>query len=221
MGRPLAARVDASSTPTTRASIDLFEFLAVLECLTDEWWDHSASDNLYVRKMHYEEKRMAGYSFWPEQGWDGLFRDLADAVAENGGEIRMGTPAERVIIENHEVKGVAVARQPRILPNEVFEDEVVECDAVVSTLPVWDVLNVVPEWELPDWYAGQIRFLAQPHFKVTWLGLYLATERAGGDPRPQGALDLAARAAHPDAGLHLRADGLRSLDALPRASTST
>ena len=156
--------------------IDLWEFLAVLECLTDEWWDHSASDNLYVRKMHYEEKRMAGYSFWPEQGWDGLFRDLADAVTENGGEVRMGTPAERVIIENHEVKGVAVARQPRILPNEVFEEEIVECDAVVSTLPVWDVLNVVPEWELPDWYAGQIRFLAQPHFKVTWLGLYLATD---------------------------------------------
>ena len=85
--------------------IDLWEFLAVLECLTDEWWDHSASDNLYVRKMHYEEKRMAGYSFWPEQGWDGLFQDLADAVTENGGEIRMGSPAERVIIENHAGEG--------------------------------------------------------------------------------------------------------------------
>jgi phytoene dehydrogenase-like protein len=161
---------------TDQGVIDLWEFLAVLECLTDEWWDHSASDNLYVRKMHYEEKRMAGYSFWPEQGWDGLFRDLADAVTEHGGEVRMGTPAERVIIENHEVKGVAIARQPRILPNEVFEEEIVECDAVVSTLPVWDVLKVVPEWELPDWYAGQIRYLAQPHYKVTWLGLYIATK---------------------------------------------
>src|SRR5262245_33785219 len=39
--------------------VDLFEFLAVLECLTDEWYDHSASDNLWVRKMHYEEKHMA------------------------------------------------------------------------------------------------------------------------------------------------------------------
>ena len=28
---------------------------------------------------------------------------------------------------------------------------------------------------LPDWYAGQIRYLAQPHYKVTWLGLYLAS----------------------------------------------
>ena len=37
--------------------IDLFEFITVLECMTDEWWDHSASDNLYVRKMHFAETR--------------------------------------------------------------------------------------------------------------------------------------------------------------------
>jgi len=156
--------------------IDLFEFLAVLECLTDEWWDHSASDNLYVRKMHYTEKRMAGYSFWPEQGWDGLFQDLADALTENGGELRLGQSVQRVLIENHEIKGVAVARQPRIIPNELFEDEIIECDAVVSTLPVWHVLNVVPEWELPDWYVAQIKHLAQDQFRVAWLGLYLAVD---------------------------------------------
>jgi monoamine oxidase len=69
---------------TDQGVIDLFEFLAVLECLTDEWYDHAASDNLYVRKMHYSEKRMAGYSFWPEQGWDGLFRDLGWARAPSG-----------------------------------------------------------------------------------------------------------------------------------------
>ena len=57
--------------------IDLWEFLSVLECMTDNWYDHCASDNLYVRKMHYSEARIAGYSFWPEQGWDGLFQDLA------------------------------------------------------------------------------------------------------------------------------------------------
>ena len=80
--------------------IDLWEFLSVLECMTDDWYDHSASDNLYVRKMHYAETRMAGYSFWPEQGWDGLFQDLRDAVVEHGGEVRIGTPVERVVIED-------------------------------------------------------------------------------------------------------------------------
>jgi phytoene dehydrogenase-like protein len=156
--------------------IDLFEFITVLECMTEHWWDHSASDNLYVRKLHYSEKRSAAYSFWPEQGWDGLFRDLADALTENGGELRLGTAVERVVIENHAVKGVAVAREPRILPNEMFEDELIEADAVISTLPVWHVLRVVPAWELPDWYVAQIEHLAQDRFRIAWLGLYLAVD---------------------------------------------
>jgi phytoene dehydrogenase-like protein len=140
--------------------IDLFEFIAVLECMTEDWWDHSASDNLFVRKMHYMEKRKAAYSFWPEKGWDGLFQDLADSVTENGGEIRLGESVHRVIMENHEVKGVTVARKPRILPND-YETEMIEADCVISTLPVWHVLSVVPEWELPDWYVAQIKHLAQ------------------------------------------------------------
>jgi phytoene dehydrogenase-like protein len=156
--------------------IALWEYLALLECLTDEWYDHSASDNLYVRKMHYAEKRMAGYSFWPEKGWDAMFQDLADAIAEKGGEVRMGTPVERVVIENGRVVGVAIARQPRILPNEAFEEEVIEAECVISTLPVWNVLNVVPEQHLPDWYAAQIRFLARDELRVAWAGLYIATK---------------------------------------------
>jgi phytoene dehydrogenase-like protein len=155
--------------------IDLWEYLALLECLTDRWYDHSASDNLYVRKMHYSEARMAGYSFWPEQGWDGLFGDLRDAVVENGGEVLMGTPVETVLIEDGTVKGIQLGRD-KVIPNEVFEGEVVEAGAVISTLPVWNVLRVVPASALPDWYAAQIRFLAQDRWRVSWLGIYLATK---------------------------------------------
>src|SRR5690242_6540196 len=156
--------------------IDLFEFITVLECMTENWWDHSASDNLFVRKMHFAERGTAAYSCWPGQGWDGMWADLADAIREHGGELRLGTQVERVIIENHEVKGIAVARQPRVLPNEFFEEEIIEAPCVISTLPVWHVLKVVPEEELPDWYTGQIRYLAQDKWRIAWLGLYLATE---------------------------------------------
>ncbi len=157
------------------AVFDLFEFISVLECMTDDWYDHSASENLICRKMHYEEAGRAAYSFWPEQGWDGLFEDLRDAVVENGGEVMMSTPAESVLIEDGEIKGVALGRD-KILPNEVFEGEVLEAPAVISTLPVWNVLRVVPETQLPDWYAAQIRFLAQRHLRISWLGLYMATK---------------------------------------------
>lgn len=156
--------------------VDLFEFISVLECMTDNWYDHSASDNLYVRKMHFEERGTAAYSCWPGQGWDGIWRDLADAITSNGGELRLGTSVERVVIENGAVKGVAVGREPKVLPNEFFEEEILEADAVISTLPVWNVLNVVPRRELPEWYASQIEFLAQDKFRIAWLGLYLATE---------------------------------------------
>ena len=73
----------------------------------------------------------------------------------------------------------------RVLPNEFFEEELIEAPCVISTLPVWHVLSVVPEEELPDWYAGQIRYLAQDKYKIAWLGLYLATEEpvARLDPR--------------------------------------
>jgi phytoene dehydrogenase-like protein len=154
--------------------IDLWEFLAVLECMTEEWYDHSASENLFVRKMHYEEAHMAGYSFWPGQGWDGMFEDLRDAVVEHGGEIRMSTPVDSVLIEDEVVKGVVLGGN-RVMPNEFLEGEVLEADCVISTLPVWNVLRVVPESALPDWYTAQIKFLAQPHLRISWLGLYMAT----------------------------------------------
>src|SRR3954463_13395304 len=96
--------------------IDLWEFLSVLECMTEPWYDHSASENLYVRKMHYSEARVAGYSFWPGQGWDGLFADLRDAVVEHGGEVRMSTPVDTVVIEDGAVKGVALGRD-KVIPN--------------------------------------------------------------------------------------------------------
>jgi phytoene dehydrogenase-like protein len=154
--------------------IALWEFIAVLEAITENWWDHSASDNLYVRKMHYSEKRVAAYSFWPGQGWDGLFRDLRDAVVEHGGEVRLNTRASRAVIEDGRVKGVAVA-EPHVIPNEIFEEELLEADCVISTLPVWHVLKVVPESDLPDWYVAQIKHLSRVEFRATWLGVYLAT----------------------------------------------
>ncbi|HTX13032.1 MAG TPA: FAD-dependent oxidoreductase [Solirubrobacteraceae bacterium] len=155
--------------------IALWEFITVLEAITENWWDHSASDNLYVRKMHYSEKGIGGYSFWPGQGWDGMFSDLRDAVVENGGEVRLNTRASRVVIENGRVVGLAVAN-PHVIPNEIFEETLLEAECVISTLPVWNVLRVVPEDDLPDWYTAQIKHLARVEFRATWLGVYLATK---------------------------------------------
>ena len=155
--------------------IDLYENISVLECMTDNWWDHSASDNLWVRKMHYEEARMAAYSCWPGQGWDGLWRDLGDAITERGGSVRLSTPAGRVLIEDGKILGVTIPHQANV-PNDYDDGEGIETECVISTLPVWDVLKVVPESVLPDWYTQQIRYLSQDRWRVSLLNLYIATE---------------------------------------------
>ena len=159
-----------------RGVSDLFEFISVMECMTEDWWDHSASDNLFNRKMHYEEKRTAAYSFWPEGGWGMVFTELRDVIVEHGGEVRLGADVSRVLIENGEAKGIALARKDRVLPNEIFHDEIVTAPVVISTLPVWQVLRIVPEQALPDWYVGQIRYLAQDRWRISWAGMYIATE---------------------------------------------
>lgn len=156
--------------------VDLFEYISVLEALTDVDHDHSASDNLYIRKLHYSEKQKAGYSFWPEGGWDGIWNGFAAALKKYGGEYRTEAAVDRVVIENGEVKGVMVRQMTGIVPNEYPDDEFIEAAAVISTLPVWNVLDVVPEDALPDWYTGQIKYLAQDHYKVAWLGQYVAVE---------------------------------------------
>jgi phytoene dehydrogenase-like protein len=156
--------------------IDLFELLAILECLTYEPRDHSASDNLFMRKLHYAERGTAGYSFWPRQGWAGMWQDLADALVAHGGELRLGRRVNRVEIAGHEVRGVHVSAGGGVMPNEIPAEDFVAAPCVISTLPVWNVLDVLADDVVPDWYRAQIELLAQDRFRATWLGSYVATD---------------------------------------------
>ncbi len=160
---------------TSEEVIALFEYLAVLECMTEEWYDHSASDNLFVRKLHYGERKMAGYSFWPEAGWDGIFGILKDVILGNGGEVRLNTPVHRVVIRKGRVEGVTVSEGEPSVPGELLERKLIQTDKVVCTLPVWNVLDLFCEDDLPGWYVEQIRYLAQEKFKVCWVGYYVAS----------------------------------------------
>ena len=155
--------------------IDLFEFITVMECMTENWWDHAASDNLFNRKMHYEERRTAAYSFWPIGGWEKLFDDLRNAVVSNGGVVELGRSVSQVLIEDGSVRGVSVPRIGAALRNEIFHDEEIRAPRVISTLPVWNALDVVPASQLPDWYVNQIRTLAEDRWRVSYAHLSIAT----------------------------------------------
>src|SRR3954465_5139640 len=85
---------------------EVWEAISVLEQITLEPWEHSASENLFARKLHYERKRTAGYSFWPMGGWESLWKRVATAFEGLGGTLHLGEKVERVIVRDGAVKGV-------------------------------------------------------------------------------------------------------------------
>ena len=85
----------------------VWEAISVLEQITLEPWEHSASENLFIRKLHYERKRTAGYSFWPMGGWEALWkRDGRRDSRSRGGDAVSAGDRPRVLVENRQVTGV-------------------------------------------------------------------------------------------------------------------
>ena len=100
----------------------VWEAISVLEQITFNWWEHSASENLFARKLHYERKRTAGYSFWPMGGWESLWKRVAAAFEGLGGTLHMPEKVERVIVRDGAVRGVELEGH----------DEPLEADEVVD-----------------------------------------------------------------------------------------
>jgi phytoene dehydrogenase-like protein len=152
----------------------VWEVLSMLEQITARPWEHSASENLYVRKMHYTAHRTAGYSFWPMGGWEKVWRDLAAAFAASGGVVRQRETVRRVLVEDGRVAGVEL-RDPYAPPGERDRPgEVIEADAVVVNAPVWDLPKLFEKGVLPWDLRERIRFLANNRNRACWIGYWIA-----------------------------------------------
>jgi phytoene dehydrogenase-like protein len=151
----------------------VWEAIAILEQITDKWYDHSASENLYVRKMHYEKRRTAGYSFWPMGGWERLWKDMAARFVELGGTVFTSTSVDRVEVKNGRVTGVAVRdTESRADRNFKF----IEAEQVVVNAPVWDLVKLFDEDVLPFSLLERIKMLANNRNKACWLGYWIAAK---------------------------------------------
>ena len=173
--RPLRAWL-AQHTDDTGV-YELFEYLAFLEFLTTRWWEHSASDSLYLRKMHFGERGTAGYSFWPDGGWKAMFDGLAGVIRNGGGVVATGMRAT-VLVDHNVARGVAVSAISTEVPNELTPAEIIEADQVIVALPAWDIASVIPAGVLPDWYSGQIDLLSDLRHRDAWVNLAIATHDA-------------------------------------------
>jgi phytoene dehydrogenase-like protein len=141
----------------------VWEAISMLEQITSNWWEHSASENLYVRKLHYELRRTAGYSFWPLGGWARLWSDIGDAIRALGGTIVQPASVVRVIVENRAVKGL-----------ELSTGDVIESDNVVVSTPVWTLPRLFDDGVLPWDLEQRIALLRQNRNRACWIGWWIA-----------------------------------------------
>jgi len=151
----------------------VWEAISILEQITDKWYDHSASENLYVRKMHYEMQRTAGYSFWPMGGWEKLWKDMAARFAQLGGTLYQPATVQRVLVRDGRVAGVQLRRDAE---RGEGENGLIEADEVVINAPVWDLPKLFDDGVLPFNLLQRIRLLANNRNKACWLGYWIAAD---------------------------------------------
>jgi glycine/D-amino acid oxidase-like deaminating enzyme len=143
----------------------VWEAISVLEQITERWYDHSASENLYVRKLHYSLKRTAGYSFYPIGGWVKLWKAMGAAFEGLGGELLQPASVRRVRVEKGAVTGL-----------ELSDGDVLEANEVVVTVPVWNLPRLFDEGVLPWDLLERIELLRKNRNRACWLGYWIAAK---------------------------------------------
>jgi phytoene dehydrogenase-like protein len=172
----------------------VWEAISVLEQITLDPWEHSASENLFIRKLHYEKKRTAGYSFWPMGGWDALWERMAKAIRDRGGEFFIAETVDRVLVEDRVVKGVRlVNREDRTKAGAVLN-----AAEVVVNAPVWDIPKLFEPDDLPWDFLHRVKALSNNRNKACWFGYWIAAEEP---VIAESTLEMASFFSTPRAGL--------------------
>jgi phytoene dehydrogenase-like protein len=158
---------------TDAGAFKLWEAISMLEQITTNWWEHSASENLYARKLAYTMRRTAGYSFWPMGGWESVYDRMAAAFTELGGSLLQPVKVRRVLVEQGRVVGVELAA---MAGSTDAGREVLEADRVVVTAPVWNLLQLFDDGVLPWDLVQRIRLLSANRNRACWIGYWIAAK---------------------------------------------
>ncbi|MBW1901196.1 MAG: FAD-dependent oxidoreductase [Deltaproteobacteria bacterium] len=127
----------------------------------------------FKRRADAHGGKLTDLGYMVEGGCGGILPPLVETIVENGGEVRTNSRVSKVVIENGWARGVEVESQERVIPTQVVDTEFIEAPVVVSAVPLWDVLNVVSEDDLPPWYAERIRFFSRKTLNVWTLNYVL------------------------------------------------
>ena len=117
-----------------RAKRHLWDLIAIA-CLNEESRVASAAPFVTVLRRAFFDDPSASCLALADVGLSDLYvRDAVAHIQKAGGEVRAKCPVQRVLVRDGEVKGVLLRDGTRL-----------EADAVISAVPAWVLLKLVPD----------------------------------------------------------------------------
>ena len=141
---------------------ELFTDFGMIMTTIPESRDMAAGEVLYIARDNLKKVRQALSSSYPIGGMSALTAPLAQVIRDGGGEIRLGSKVDRVIIEDGRAAGVAVETGGHPYPTEyaIPDCQEVRAGVVVLALPIYQLPAVLDFYSsdsvLPEWWRKRI-----------------------------------------------------------------
>ncbi len=137
---------------------------------------YSAGEMLYIlREIMQMGKSFSDNGRVIKGGMKKVAEPLAEFIKGHGGEIRLNTPVESIIIENGRAVGVNIETGERLFHSQVRGVEKIKADTVIATLPLWDLFSILREDDFPAWWVDWIKWLGTKVSQV-WSIIYSLDE---------------------------------------------
>ena len=132
-------------------------YLAQIADVGNKTEDLSMGELVHFFREHFERGlRLNQIGGTLQGGLAALTEPLATYIESHGGEIRLRTAVNEVVIEGGKAKGVELEVGERLFPSQILDTEVVEAPLIICTVPVWDLFKVISQDAFPVWYRDWI-----------------------------------------------------------------
>jgi len=120
--------------------------------------DMAAGEVLYITRSNLTKRRQFLSACYPIGGMKALTQGLREVIEECGGEVRVSTPVEEVLVENGRAVGVKAAGGPSPYPKDyrLGETVLIKSKIVVCALPIYQLANILDFSVVPGWWGSRI-----------------------------------------------------------------
>jgi len=138
----------------------MWTYLAQIGDVGNKPEDLSMGEAITFFKEHFERGlKLHEIGGTASGGLSRITDPLKNYVEGHGGEIRLNTAANDIIVDEGQVRGVEIETGERLFRSQVLDTEVIEAPVVIAAVPLWDLFKVISEDEFPVWYRDWIHRL--------------------------------------------------------------